>query len=204
MTLYSDTFDSIVADVITLTGRPDLAAEIEFAVRTATLSSHAGGAYLRDLNTELVQLVSPAYLTAIDIGETLPRCRGVATLSICDSSFVPLESPEIEIVEIGDIRDPVYKMLKNDIAYLAGSSLNVRSSVPSYGYLVEYYTLPSTRRETFNSWIAQLMPAIIVYRAASIVHVTSGNVEKGKLYQTAVDNVFKPQLDSSFLTSILR
>jgi hypothetical protein len=204
MTAYTDLFDSITTDVITLTNRPDLTAETQVAVRTATLSVHSFGAYPRDLCTMPVKLPNPAYMVSIDAQIQLPRLRGLSTIQAMDSSYNPLEYPEIEIVEIGAIRDSEYKTLKNNIAYIAGTAVNVRCDIMAYGFLVEFFQLPQVRREQYNSWIAQLAPDIIVYQAASIVLSTNGNEEKAKSYANYVQQILKPQLDSNFLTSIIR
>lgn len=204
MSAYTDLFDDIKAQVITLTNRPDLAAETEVALRTATLSVHSFGAYPRDLCTLPVKLPNATYMCSIDAQVQLPRLRGLSTIQALDASYAPLEYPEIEIVEIGDIRDPEYKRLKNNIAYLAGTSVNVRCDIMAYGFLIEFFQLPQVRREQYNSWVAQLSPSIIIYQAASLVFSTNGNEDKGKSYSDYVQRTLKPQLDANFLTSIMR
>lgn len=204
MTAQTDLFDGLVEDVYSLTSRPDLELETNFAVRSATLSAHNGGAYLRDFITQGVLIPNAAYLTSLDVQVLFPRIRGLSSVQLLDTTGAPLIRPEIEVLELGDIRDPIYGNLKQDIAYMAGTSLNVRSSVPASGYLVGYYQTPLARRETFNSWIAQLAPEIIVYQAASIVFGTIGEPEKAKNYADMVRMTFKPQLDANFLTSALR
>lgn len=197
-------YDSIVADVVTLTKRPDLAEEITVAVRTATLSVHMLESFPRDISTELVKLPNAFYTAGFDIQVLFPRFRGLSTIRILDSSFAPAETPAIEIVELGDIYDPIYGSLKNNIAYAAGTSLNVRCAVPAYGCIVEYFQLPMVRRDSYNSWIAQLFPEPIVYKAASIVLGTNGNEEKSKSYDTYCAKVLNPQLTQNFLTTAMR
>jgi hypothetical protein len=204
MTTYTDLYDGMKADIITLTNRPDLDAETQVALRTATLSVHMFAAYPRDLCTMPVKLTNASYLTSVDAQVALPRIRGLSSVQGLDSSYAPLEFPEIEIVEMNDIRDPEYHTLKNDIAYLAGTSVNIRTSQMVYGYLIEFFQLPQVRREQYNSWIAQLFPEPILYTAASIVLSTNGNEEKAKSYGTYVANTLRPQLDQNFLTSIIR
>ena len=201
MTTQSDLYDAMTADVITLTNRPDLVAETALAVRTATLSIHTRAAFPRDVQTELVKLTNSVYLVALDAQVLLPRLRGLSTVRACDVSYVPLEQPRIEIVELGDIYDPEYHTLKNNIAYLAGTAVNIRCSVPSYGFLIEYLGLPLMRREQYNSWIAQLAPESIVYMAAATVLSTNGDLDKSKKFFDLVNMTLVPELVSSFLTS---
>lgn len=204
MSMQEELYDAMLADVITLTNRPDLEAECSVALRTATLSAHMGATYLRDIVTATVQLPNASYLTSVDIQVLLPRCRGVSLVRLLDSTGSPLETPAIDVVEFGDIYDPLYGDLKSNIAYLAGTSLNVRSSVPASGYSISYYQLPQVRRSEYNSWIAQLAPECIVYGAAAIVLSTNGNEEKAASYSKAVATLYKPQLDMNFQTSAMR
>ena len=204
MTAQTDLFDSIVADVITLTNRPDLADEIAVAVRTATLSVHMAEAFPRDSVAQLVKIPNSSYVTSLDAQALFPRIRGLSSVQVVSVDYTPLEFPEIDIVEMNDIRDPIYHELKSNIAYLAGTSVNVRTSVPAYGYLVEYFQLPLVRREQYNSWIAQLAPDAIVYTAASVVFSTNGNEEKAKSYNNFYERTLLPQLKSNFLTSAQR
>lgn len=197
-------YDSMVADVVTITNRPDLAEETKVAVRTATLSVHMLESFPRDVSTELVKLPNAFYVAGFDTQVLFPRFRGVSTIRILDSSFAPVEFPAIDVVELGDIYDPIYGTLKNNIAYAAGTSLNVRCAVPAYGCLVEYFHLPQVRRESYNSWIAQLYPEPIIYKAASIVLATNGNEEKSKSLDTYCKLTLNPQLTQNFLTSAMR
>lgn len=204
MTVYTDLFDSITDDVLALTKRPDLADETAIAVRTATLNVHMAEAFPRDAVTQLVKIPNASYITQLDAQVLFPRIRGLSTVRITDTDYNPVEFPEIDIVEMGDLRDPIYKELKNDIAYLAGTAVNIRTSVPTTGYLVEYFQLPLIRREQYNSWIAQLAPDAIVYLAASIVFYTNGNEEKARAFDSFYQKTLLPGLRANFLTTAQR
>lgn len=204
MTAQTDLYDGIVNDVVTLTNRPDLAAEIAIAVRTATLSVHSDAAYPRDLVAAAVQIPNPSYQFSIDAQSQFPRLRGLSTVRLLDDNFTPVEFPEVEIIELGDIRDAIYHELKTDVCYIAGTSVNVKTSVPASGILLEYFQLPLIRREQYNSWIAQLAPDAIVYSAASILYSTNGNEEKAASYSKFYQTQLKPQLIANFLTSAMR
>lgn len=204
MSAQEDLYDSLLEDINALTARPDLEAEAEVALRTATLSAHMGATYLRDIVTMPVRIPNASYLTAIDMQVALPRARGIAAVQLLDTEGNPIVDPEIEVVEFGDIYDPLYGGLKNNIAYAAGTSLNVRSSVPASGYNVSYYQLPLVKRSQYNSWIGQLAPDSIIYGAASIVLATNGNEEKAAAYAKAVATMYKPMLEQSFQTTAQR
>src|SRR4051812_3068676 len=107
MSFQTDLFDSLLASVIVLTNRPDLEAETELALRTATTSAHHSDFYARDLSTQLVQLPNASYSTQLDISNLFPRMRGVDSIRPVDVSYAVLmdEAYDIDIVEIGDVRD---------------------------------------------------------------------------------------------------
>lgn len=204
MTAQTDLYDQMLADVYTLTNRPDLEAETAVALRSATISIHSRAAFSRDSTVSVVKIPNAAFIFSIDIQLQLPKLRGVSTVRLLDINYNPVEYPRIEIREMGDIYDPEYQTLLNNIAYIAGTSLTVRSAVAGYGALVEYFKLPETRRDTYNSWIAQLSPDAIVYSAAAKVLLTNGNEEKGKSYLNLVNNSLVPDLISNFATSEMR
>ncbi len=204
MSLYTDTYDAVVADVISITNRPDLVAETEIAVRAATLSCHSFGMYPRDLNTQLIKITEPAYIQSLDTTTLMPRIRGLSSVFLSDINDDPMTYPEIEVTDINDIRDPEYRTMKNNIAYLAGTVVHIRSEVQTYGYLVSYYQYPSTVRASYNSWIAQTAKDIIVMYAAHLVLRANGNQEKANSLFKFVMEILKPQLDSNFLTTINR
>ena len=204
MSAQTDLYDELFADIVSLTARPDLEAETQIALRSAVASIHGRFNFPRDLSTKLVKLPNSSYQTALDIQVSFPRMRGLSQIRLVDQTDNPMTSPHIEVVEIGDIYDPEYGTLKNNIAYIGGSSINIRTNIPAYGYLVDYYLAPITRRDQFNSWIAQLDPAAILHLAASLVFQTNGNEEKAATYLRMVEQIYLPQLISNYGMSAIR
>jgi len=207
MSYQTDLFDAMVNDVITLTARPDLADETALALRTATNNAHFSDGYPRDLVTQTVQLPNASYQTTLNIPTLFPRFRGLSAIRPLDVNFVPVfaygEEGRINVIELGDIYDD-YGAIKNNIAYVAGESLNIRSLTNTYGFLVEWFKAPETMRELYNSWIAQLYPDVILYWAASIVLDTNGNEEKAKKYMGMTQSVHIPYLKNNFLLGVIR
>lgn len=196
-------YTQMVSDVISLTKRSDLEEETAVAVRTATLSVHSGAAFPRDLYTSVVKIPNPSYTVAVD-AQSLPRLRGLSTVRFLDSNYNPIEAIQVEILELDDLVDPVYKSPKTDVCYSAGTSVNMRASIPIYGALITYFQLPKVRPDQYDSWIAQISPDAIVYVAASIVLGTNGNEEKSANYMRLYEKTLKPELIANFLTSAMR
>jgi hypothetical protein len=55
------TLAELIAEVYTLTGRPDLVAETSAAVRKATLKMHSVDFFYRDLQEKIITFTTPAY-----------------------------------------------------------------------------------------------------------------------------------------------
>lgn len=206
MTWQTDLYDSMLADVISLTNRPDLEAETAIALRSATTNAHLTDAYFRDCAVTQVQLPNGANQWGIDIPTMFPNFRGCGQVRPADINqnliILPPEQ-RIEVVELGDVYDD-YGSLRTRIAYCSGSTLVVRSPVTSYGLAVEWFQAPNTRREWYNSWIAQMAPAVIVLWAAAMVFSTNGNEEKAKNYLLQVEKLYIPQLKQNFLLGVMR
>ena len=201
MTTSTDLFDGMIEDIYTLTARPDLDGETLLALRTATNSAHLSDAYPRDLQTMSIQLPIPGYLTQLDIPTVFPRLRGLGSVRVLDESYTPpqvLQEQQVKVIELGDIYDD-YGALRSNVAYIAGDKINIRSSILSYGYLVEGFIAPHVRRTEYNSWIAQLFPDVILYWAAAIVLGTNGNEEKSNKYMGMVEKQLLPAMRANFL-----
>lgn len=206
MSVATDLYDSMVADITTLTARPDLEGEIEIALRTATSSAHLSDAYARDYQLTPVQLPNASYQTSLDVPTLFPRMRGLGSIQPLDSNFQPILLPpenKVNIIELGDIYDD-YGSVRNNVAYLAGDKLNIRSATNDNGYLVGWFMAPNTRRDYYSSWIAQLYPDVILYWAASIVLDTNGNEAKATKYMNMTLQIHVPFLKANFLLGELR
>lgn len=206
MSFSSDLFDSMIEDIYALTARPDLEGETMLALRAATNNSHFVDAFPRDMQTVEVLLPIPAYAAQLDIPTLFPRLRGLGEVRVLGTDLLPQSSmagSRIEIIELGDVYDD-YGSLKSNIAYVAGDKVNIRNSQLSYGYIVEAFLAPFVRRESYNSWIAQLYPDVILYWAASLVLSTNGNEEKAAKYMGMVEKQFVPFLKANFLLGATR
>lgn len=212
MTWQTDLYDSMLEDIYTLTNRPDLEGETRIALRSATVNAHLTDIYFRDRITNQVQLPNASNQVAFDIPTLFPGFRGLVDVRPIDMNFNLIavgnglngNDPLIEVVEMGDIYDPQYGNVRTNIAYASGDKIVVRSPISCWGYAFEYARAPQTTRELYNSWIAQMAPAIIQFWAAAIVFNTNGNEEKARSYLNQVDKFYIPQLKQSFLLSAQR
>lgn len=179
MSVFTDRYDAIYNDVVGLTNRPDYTTETALAIRNATLTVHLSDHFPRDIVSTDVPAATSSFVQQLDTLSLFPRFRDVSALCLRDADGNQVLTPPIEIVEVGDIYEPGYPgVRKQNIAWLAGSTINVFSNLASFGSFVDWFQSPALTRETYNSWIADSFPDPIVWYASMIVWNRSGNEKK--------------------------
>lgn len=214
MTWQTDLYDDMLASVMTLTNRPDLEAETKLALRSATTNAHLTDAYFRDCVSQNVQLPNSAGTVALNISTLFPQFRGLGKVRPADVNGNLIDTGSyngngdrnglIEVVELGDIFDPEYKNLRYNVAYVSGDSVVIRTGLNCAGFFVDWYKAPKTKREEYDSWIAQLAPSVIWYWAAALVFSTNGDEDKARNYLAQVEKFYIPQLKQNFLVGAMR
>lgn len=175
------TFAEILADVYIITNRPDLVAETKLAVKVATLKIHQSDFYVKDLYETGASFSTSAYIQQIDYGTLITNWRAFKYLRKYDSvtstpgMFFKLETPE-------SILDS-YSAAKEDICYLAGSVLQIRSSTQEQYMILGCYINPDVNEATYSSWVARETPYAIVFEAARIVFKQIGFDEQSSEMQ---------------------
>ena len=161
------TFAELVADVYTLTNRPDLVAETALAVKAATLKMHQTDFYPKDLTETGIAWASPDYYQSLEYRTLFPRWRAYKFLRKYDAS-ASLPGEMFSLLTPEQIFDS-YGVEKTDICYLAGEMIEIKSSTIDTNMLIGYYQNPIVAETGFNSWVALDHPYAIVYEAARMV-----------------------------------
>lgn len=164
-------FDDLVSGsdgVYTITNRPDLVAETKLAVRQATLAAHRSELYPRDRKEVALPLTS-SMLFQLDIPSYFPNWRKfdwIRPYTVLTGSPSPILITDNEFLTPGAVLDE-YLVEKVNVAYVAGTNLNVKLQTAYDGLLVGYYQNPVLSPEaSYESWIAREHPAVIVLDAA--------------------------------------
>lgn len=156
------TFAEIVADVYTMTNRPDLVNETKLAVKVATLKAHQSDFYPKDIYETGITWADPDYIQSIDYRTLIPRWRAFKYLrkyaDDAAGAFITLLTPEQTLDR--------YSINREDICYLAGESLEIRSSTADEFMILGCYINPILEENSYSSWIALDHPYAIVYEAA--------------------------------------
>lgn len=154
----------LVDEVYVMTSRSDLTAQSEQAVKLATLKLHGRDYYYKDLVGATLLLPSAEYIQSFDYKTVFPRWRNIKYLRKYDTTAQEA-TKFFEIIPTEFVTDG-YSVNREDVCYMAGSLLNIRSSTPENFYLIGYYQHPDITTANWDSWIANEIPYAIVTEAA--------------------------------------
>lgn len=189
------------------TNRPDLIDETRSAVISAIMKLHNLDFWHRDRTQATVVFDFSAYIQVLDL-TVLPRYRALSFVRKWDPTFSqsqlnpgympPVSNNQygqsvnvnaalafITIIDPDDIFDD-YKTERVDVAYVAGSDLNIKSSTAFQQAKIGWYQYPNldmiNNYSAFSSWIADNHPFAVIYTAAQIVSRKIGDTEVAASY----------------------
>jgi hypothetical protein len=166
------TLNELIADVYTITNRPDLVAETLLAVKKATLKAHHSDFYDKDVFETGIQWATPAFIQSLDYRTLVPRWRHLKFLRKYDATG---ETPgDFFTILTPDQTLDSYGVSKENVCYLAGEMIEIRSDEEDQYMLLGCYRHPDITTENFSSWIALDHPYMIVYEAAASIFKTIG------------------------------
>jgi len=174
------TLNELIAEVYTITNRPDLVAQTLTAVRSATLKLHQSDYYYKDLREQGVSFLTAEYIQQIEYRTLFPKWRALKYIRKTDSvgtdtgKFLELIVPENVLDE--------YKINRNDVCYVAGEVIQIRSSTQLQYSIVGRYDNPDITQAGYNSWIALDHPYAIAFEAASTVFKMIGDTDQFAAY----------------------
>lgn len=178
------TLAELIQEVYTLTGRPDRVAETASAIKSATLKAHQCDFFYKDIFETGVAFPAASFIQQLDYRTLLPLWRANKYLRKYDNTsgtpgrFLTLIQPELVLDR--------YTVEKEDIYYLAGAYMNVKSSTQDQYYLYGCYLNPDITTTGYNSWIAKDHPYAIVFDAAATVFKAIGKDEEASAYRTLI------------------
>lgn len=191
------TFDEMVAEVISITKRPDLIDRIKSNIRAATLKAHNSGFYYRDIYEVPVQFLNPFYIQSFIPTEINSRYRAAKYVRVWNSSDSDVNSVSgglgkfLENIQLENSIDG-YGCVKTDVFYLAGQAVQIRGSCPLNKILFGCYLFPVILPEAnYSSWIATDMPYVIVYEAARVTFKSISFTEQANEYSQLVTDLYR-------------
>lgn len=180
----------IVEAVIEHSGRPDQEAFITRKVRAAIRQVHAAGMFPRDLVEELVELQEPTNLIKLTLP---PRFRKFKALMPAQSTGNMLRTVnprnDYLCVDPTDIVTMAYQS-RQDVYYVAGAVVNIRSSSKPDAVYMLYYNYPEVADPYLETWAMAAQPELFIDAALVAVLGFFGNTTKSReLQQQFVQNL---------------
>ena len=191
------TFAELVADVKVLTNRPDLDSEIKLAVKAATLKAHHTDYYPKDLFETAIQWSPVAYTQSLEYRSLIPRYRAFKFLRKLDSTGL-LPGVFFKVITPEESLDAYY-VDKENVCYLAGEALEIKSSTEDEFMIFGCYLHPDITESTYNSWIALDHPYCIEYEATSKIFKQIGYDEQATMMNKEVMEQFMLLRNSEIL-----
>lgn len=176
-------FQQLLDEVILITKRPDLIERTRSAVRAATLKMHHSNFYYKDLVEFAVEFNDALYIQNFIPFEIIPAYRKAKYLRIWQGDALTGSSGKfLENINIENAVD-AYGSSKVDVFYMAGQSLQIRTSCPVKRVLFGAYVHPTITPElSFKSWIAEEYPYAIIYEAARSVFFSIAATQQSQAY----------------------
>ena len=170
-------FATLLEGVYELTNHRELVAQSTSAVKSATLQMHRKDFFSKDLLEVALQFPTADYLQSIDYRTLFPRYRSLKAIRKFDPTGAAYPEygmgPFLTLITPEQVLDS-YMQTRNDVCYVAGSQINLRSSTAIQYCNIAIYQHPEVGTpETYSSWIADEFPFAIIYAAASIVFASS-------------------------------
>lgn len=195
------TFDEMVAEVISITKRPDLQTKIESNVRAATLKAHHSDFYYKDLYEVPVQFTNQFILQSFIPTEVAPYFRKVKYIRLWEGDIEGDVGKFFTHIQIENSVDG-YGYIKTDVYYMAGQLLQLRGTQPLNKVLFGCYQHPIITPSTaYRSWIADEMPYAIIYEAARVTFKSVSFTEQANEYSALVNEQFS-ELKLSYVDDV--
>jgi len=174
------TLAELIAEVYTITNRPDLVAQTLTAIRSATLKLHQSDYYYKDIRETGVSFTTAEYLQQIEYRTLFPKWRALKYIRKTDVTGTE-QGKLLDIIVPENILDD-YKINRNDVCYVAGEVVQIRSSTQLQYTIVGRYDNPDITQAGYNSWIALDHPYAIIFEAASTVFKMIGDTDQFSAY----------------------
>lgn len=174
------TLTELLAEVYQITSRPDLTAQTSSAVRAATLKMHQTDFYARDLFESGVDFNAEAYIHQLDYKSLIPLWRAAKYIRLTNSAGT-LQGKILDFIEPEQVLDD-YNLNREDVCYLAGSVINLRSSTQFRYIILGCYLNPNITVTNFSSWIAVDHPFAIIHEAAAKIFKQLGDTEQFNVF----------------------
>lgn len=184
-----------------ITRRSDLVSNTFVGIQYATLKAHNSDYFYRDLFESGLTFTTSDYLQQFDYKTLVPRWRALKYLRKFDTSATPAPGTPgkfFEILTPDNILDD-YSIHKEDICYVAGGLIQIRSSTAIQNALFGCYRHPDVTQATYSSWIATDFPFAIVFEAAALIFKGIGKMDEMSIHRAMAQEEITRLINSNIL-----
>lgn len=180
------TFASLISEIYTLTKRPDLIAETKLALKQATLRAHHSDFYPRDMHEVGFSWNTPAFTQSLEYQTVFPDFRALKYIRKYADGAPGAVFTVLTPLEILDR----YGIERENVCYLAGRMIEIKSSTEDTDMIIGYYKHPDLTEANYTSWIADQYEHVVVTEAAAIIFKMIGFDEQAALFnQLTAQNI---------------
>jgi hypothetical protein len=169
------TLSDLVTEVNYHVKRPDLLAAMESHIKNAILKLHTLDYWHRDLVETSFAFTTAAPVYQFEYKQLFPNLRKPKYLQTIDNNTGELVRM-LTSIGIAEIQDR-YKRLKDYVWYLAGDSIQIRTSDKPTNFGIGYYKYPDLVNVQ-NSWIVEECKPAVVYETCRTMFLTIGLEER--------------------------
>lgn len=178
--------NSLMTDVMTITNRADLIAETKLAVKQATLKMHQVDYFPKDIFETGIAWNPKAFIQSLTYRDLIPRWR---TFHYLRKYANGAAGDFFTLLSVNETLDR-YAVARENICYVAGNQLEIRSSTEDDYMLLGCYVHPDITDASFSSWIADEHPyAIICDAAASVFKMIGFDEQAAYMKQNVTEQV---------------
>ena len=156
------TWAEMLESVQTWTNRPDLAMEMEMALRQAIRTAHRFAKFSKDIATVQVATVQEP-IQQIDMETVLPRFKQISYIK---SGTLDKYYSEAVAQELLDYEGYALQ----NVYWNIGTTLNIRSDSPEESYEIAYYLQPITAPpDAIQDWLLRDYSDVVVLLAVGTI-----------------------------------
>jgi hypothetical protein len=187
------TYAELLAEIKLLSKRSDIDDKIAIALRMTTLRAHRLDLFWRDLAEANLSFPQDTQMT-LNTSTQLTRFRQVSYLQYYDlntDTFGPFLDP----IDPSDQVDE-HNYYKEDRYYMAGVNLQARFQYATSGARIGYWQNPDVAADSYNSWIKDELPDLLVQGSLAYLFNMMGKQEEAKALNRLVG--FEPDPTNRF------
>lgn len=173
------TVSSLLAEVYSLTARPDLTSETTLALRACFFLLHRKGKFWKDLVIDWVASAAP--VESRSLATHVLDLSGISNMRQVKCIRADGYS-HLDFVDVDDQLD-AERTLRTDVWWGVGSQIQLRTAISATSWEVSYYGLPTWDGTDVDDWIVDQHQDLLVLNTAQRILSTVGDLELAATYR---------------------